>query len=76
MLSLQLPFALYPLIRMTKVDIIQCGLALGVDYGQTVSCYQAADNGAACGRCDSCRLRSAAFRAAAIPDPTRYQNPI
>jgi 7-cyano-7-deazaguanine synthase len=48
-------------------------VALGVDYALTVSCYQAAPDGAACGRCDSCRLRSAGFAAAGVADPTRYR---
>jgi len=61
-----------PLIRLTKQQIIQRGLSLGVDYSQTVSCYQADDQGRACGRCDSCRLRRAGFAAAGVPDPTRY----
>jgi 7-cyano-7-deazaguanine synthase len=61
-----------PLIQMTKAQIIQRGVSLGVDYSQTVSCYQADDLGRACGRCDSCRLRRAGFAAAGIVDPTRY----
>jgi 7-cyano-7-deazaguanine synthase len=61
-----------PLIDMSKADIIRAGTELGVDYGMTVSCYQAATDGAACGKCDSCRLRAAGFTAARIPDPTRY----
>jgi 7-cyano-7-deazaguanine synthase len=61
-----------PLIRMTKADIIRTGCDLGVDYGMTVSCYQADAAGRACGRCDSCRLRAAGFAAAGMPDPTRY----
>ena len=61
-----------PLIDMTKADIIRAGIELGVDYGMTVSCYQAAPDGAACGKCDSCRLRAAGFAAAGVPDPTRY----
>jgi 7-cyano-7-deazaguanine synthase len=61
-----------PLIKLTKADIIRLGISLGVDYGQTVSCYQASAEGLACGRCDSCRLRREGFRAAGIPDPTRY----
>ena len=61
-----------PLIRMSKADIIRAGHALGVDYGMTVSCYQADAAGRACGRCDSCRLRAAGFAAAGVPDPTRY----
>jgi 7-cyano-7-deazaguanine synthase len=62
-----------PLIALTKADIIRRGGALGVDYGLTVSCYQADDAGAACGLCDSCRLRHAGFKAAGLPDPTRYR---
>jgi len=61
-----------PLIELSKAQIIQKGLALGVDYGQTVSCYQAAPTGEACGRCDSCALRKQGFQAAGVPDPTRY----
>jgi 7-cyano-7-deazaguanine synthase len=61
-----------PLVRMTKAEIIRVGTGLGVDYGMTVSCYQADAQGRACGRCDSCRLRAAGFTAAGIPDPTRY----
>ncbi len=61
-----------PLIRLTKAQIIQRGLSLGVDYSLTVSCYQADASGRACGRCDSCRLRKAGFAAAGVPDPTRY----
>jgi 7-cyano-7-deazaguanine synthase len=62
-----------PLIEMSKADIIRAGTLLGVDYGMTVSCYQAGADGAACGKCDSCRLRAAGFAAAHIPDPTRYR---
>ncbi len=62
-----------PLIQMSKAEIIRAGTALGVDYGLTVSCYQADEQGAACGRCDSCRLRAEGFRAAGVPDPTRYR---
>jgi 7-cyano-7-deazaguanine synthase len=61
-----------PLIAMSKADIIRAGRDLGVDYGMTVSCYQASADGSACGRCDSCRLRAAGFAAAHLPDPTRY----
>ena len=61
-----------PLIDLTKADIIRSGAALGVDYAQTVSCYQADDSGRACGRCDSCRIRRQGFEAAGVPDPTRY----
>ena len=61
-----------PIIDLTKADIIRRGAKLGVDYGLTVSCYQATAEGLACGRCDSCRLRRAGFEGAGIPDPTRY----
>ena len=61
-----------PLIDLTKAQIIQRGVALGVDYSLTVSCYQADDAGQACGSCDACRLRRDGFRAAGVPDPTRY----
>ncbi len=63
-----------PLIDLTKAEIIQQGLRLGVDYSITVSCYQADAAGAACGECDSCRLRSAGFTAAELDDPTRYRD--
>jgi 7-cyano-7-deazaguanine synthase len=62
-----------PLIEWSKAEIIRAGVRLGVDYSQTVSCYQADAEGRACGRCDACRLRSAGFTAAGVPDPTRYQ---
>ncbi|MGH8620681.1 MAG: 7-cyano-7-deazaguanine synthase QueC [Burkholderiales bacterium] len=62
-----------PIIELTKAEIIRHGTALGVDYGLTVSCYQPAEDGRACGRCDACRLRRAGFEAAGIPDPTRYR---
>ena len=62
-----------PLIALSKADIIRRGLALGVDYALTVSCYQADAQGRACGRCDSCRLRSEGFAAAGVADPTRYR---
>ncbi len=66
-------FALHtPLIHLSKADIIRRGLELGVDYGLTVSCYQADEQGRACGRCDSCRLRRQGFIDAGVPDPTRY----
>jgi 7-cyano-7-deazaguanine synthase len=61
-----------PLIHMSKAEIIRTGVQLGVDYSQTVSCYQADEQLAACGRCDSCRLRREGFAAAGLPDPTRY----
>jgi 7-cyano-7-deazaguanine synthase len=61
-----------PLMQLSKAQIIQQGLRLGVDYSQTVSCYQADASGRACGRCDSCRLRREGFAAASVADPTRY----
>jgi 7-cyano-7-deazaguanine synthase len=61
-----------PLLAWSKETIIREGLRLGVDYAQTVSCYQADAQGRACGRCDSCRLRRAGFEAAGVADPTRY----
>jgi 7-cyano-7-deazaguanine synthase len=61
-----------PLIAMTKADIVRRGLDLGVDFAATVSCYQADDQGRACGRCDACRLRAQGFREAGVADPTRY----
>ncbi len=61
-----------PLIHMSKAEIIAEGRRLGVDYGLTVSCYQADERGRACGRCDACRLRQAGFRAAGVADPTPY----
>ena len=67
-------FAIHaPLIEMSKADIIRTGVDLGVDFSLTVSCYQAASDGAACAACDACRLRAAGFAAAGIPDPTRYR---
>lgn len=62
-----------PLIHLTKAEIISRGIDLGVDYSQTVSCYQADEAGRACGRCDSCRIRREGFAAAGIPDPTVYR---
>ncbi|MCK7596026.1 7-cyano-7-deazaguanine synthase QueC [Microbulbifer sp. CAU 1566] len=61
-----------PLMKMSKADIVKRGTALGVDYSLTVSCYQAETSGAACGRCDSCRLRAAGFAEAGLEDPTVY----
>jgi 7-cyano-7-deazaguanine synthase len=61
-----------PIINLSKADIIRRGAALGVDYAQTVSCYQATEEGLACGRCDACRLRRAGFAAAGLRDVTRY----
>ncbi|MEO1419772.1 MAG: 7-cyano-7-deazaguanine synthase, partial [Pseudomonadota bacterium] len=60
------------LIEMSKAEIVTRGTELGVDYSQTVSCYQATDDGRACGRCDACRLRAEGFRVAGLADPTRY----
>lgn len=62
-----------PLIDLTKAEIIRQGIELGVDYSITVSCYQADETGRACGVCDSCRIRKDGFRAAQVPDPTRYR---
>jgi len=62
-----------PLIDLSKADIIRTGTALGVDYGLTVSCYQADELGRACAVCDSCRLRAEGFAAAGVPDPTPYR---
>lgn len=61
-----------PLQHLSKAEIIRRGTALGVDYAQTVSCYQADPEGRACGRCDACRLRREGFLAAGVADPTRY----
>lgn len=62
-----------PLINLSKAETVALGTRLGVDYGLTVSCYQANDAGEACGRCDSCRLRQKGFAEAGLADPTRYQ---
>ncbi len=61
-----------PLIHLAKAEIIRQGTRLGVDYALTVSCYMADNEGRACGRCDSCRLRATGFAAAGLADPTRY----
>lgn len=61
-----------PLIDLSKAEIIRRGSALGVDYGLTVSCYQADEQGRACGKCDSCRLRARGFADAGVADPTPY----
>ena len=61
-----------PIIDLNKADIIRRGSALGVDYALTVSCYQADQDGRACGVCDSCRLRKAGFATAGIADPMHY----
>jgi 7-cyano-7-deazaguanine synthase len=63
-----------PLIDLSKADIIRQGSELGVDYGLTVSCYQADEEGRACGVCESCRIRAAGFEAAGVNDPTRYKS--
>ena len=63
-----------PLIRLSKAQIIQRGVVLGVDYGQTHSCYDPDATGAACGHCDSCLLRKRGFAEARVPDPTRYRS--
>jgi 7-cyano-7-deazaguanine synthase len=62
-----------PLIALGKADIVREGLRLGIDFAQTVSCYQADAEGRACGHCDACRLRAEGFAAAGVPDPTRYR---
>ncbi|MDG2271776.1 MAG: 7-cyano-7-deazaguanine synthase QueC [Halioglobus sp.] len=61
-----------PLMKLGKGDIIRAGVALGVDYSNTVSCYQATEEGLACGKCDSCRLRHQGFIKAGFDDPTHY----
>jgi len=62
-----------PLMARSKADIIRAGIALGVDYAQTISCYDPDEAGRACGACDACRLRRAGFEQAGVPDPTRYR---
>jgi 7-cyano-7-deazaguanine synthase len=64
-----------PLIAMSKADIVRRGIALGLDYGLTLSCYDPSDRGVPCGRCDSCRLRAAGFTAAGVPDPILQGQP-
>jgi 7-cyano-7-deazaguanine synthase len=61
-----------PLMHLSKADIAREGQRLGVDFAQTVSCYRADAHGRACGHCDACHLRAEGFRAAGMPDPTRY----
>jgi 7-cyano-7-deazaguanine synthase len=69
-----LPFHIHtPLIQLSKGEIVSLGNELGVDYSMTVSCYQADEQGRACGKCDSCRYRRKGFEQAGLPDPTRYQ---
>ncbi len=63
-----------PLIELSKAEIIRRGTELGVDYGQTISCYNPDPDGLACGRCDSCRLRAEGFASAGVSDPTRYRD--
>jgi 7-cyano-7-deazaguanine synthase len=63
-----------PLIKLTKAEIIMQGTSLGIDYSQTISCYQADNDGRACGVCDSCQFRKQGFAQAGLADPTRYQN--
>jgi 7-cyano-7-deazaguanine synthase len=62
-----------PLINLSKAQIIELGISLGVDYSLTVSCYQADEAGQACGVCESCRIRRAGFQSAGVPDPTHYR---
>lgn len=67
------PFTLHtPLIDMTKADIVRAGTKLGVEYGETLSCYDPTPDGTHCGHCDACSLRRKGFREAGIADPTRY----
>jgi len=61
-----------PLMSLDKAGIVRLGVSLGVDYALTHSCYDPAEDGGACGRCDACRLRARGFREAGVPDPTRY----
>jgi 7-cyano-7-deazaguanine synthase len=62
-----------PLLKMTKAEIIREGIRLGVDYSQTLSCYDPDEQGRACGQCDSCLLRRKGFEEAGVPDPTTYR---
>lgn len=61
-----------PIVKMSKAEIVKMGMSLGVDFSQTVSCYQANAQGLACGQCESCRLRQDGFAEAGVPDPTQY----
>ena len=63
-----------PLLDLSKADIVRLGQELGVDFALTISCYQANENGRACGVCDACKLRRAGFSEAGIKDPTPYKN--
>jgi len=63
-----------PLMKMSKADIIRTGIKLGIDYSQTISCYQADEQGKACGLCDSCHFRAEGFKEAGVKDPTLYQS--
>jgi len=65
-----------PLIKLTKAEIIQKGLGLGVDYGMTHSCYNPGENGMSCGVCDSCQLRLKGFQQAGVQDPIEYSSPL
>ena len=65
-----------PLIALTKREIIELGISLGVDYALTTSCYDLAPDGRACGRCDACQLRRKGFSEAGVPDPTPYAEPV
>ena len=62
-----------PLMQMSKADIARAGTELGVDYSLTITCYQADDEGRACGACEACHLRREGFEQANLPDPTNYQ---
>lgn len=64
-----------PLIHLSKAEIVRRGSELGVDYAQTVSCYEPDNEGRACGACDACRLRRKGFEEAGLADPTRYRMP-
>ena len=61
-----------PIVKISKAEIVKMGMSLGVDFSQTVSCYQANVQGLACGQCESCRLRQEGFAEAGVPDPTQY----
>ncbi len=63
-----------PLIDKSKAQIITLGQSLAIDYGKTITCYQVTEQGAACGRCQACRLRQEGFAKAGVPDPTLYRN--